>query len=144
MNLETEIYFVTGVFAVYFRNSLYRDMVDQSNYSTDECTLISTWVHETLGRQSTYSEVTFRQESTVILPKMTILRWERKLLSTNSVKDRQRPGWPPKHHEKYANVTASLLRSPKKLLWKQSSEFGIPEASMLSTHTYNLGHYTSH
>jgi hypothetical protein len=109
-------------------------MARQSIYSIEERIVMSTWVHERLNTEKKIHVLRddFQTRfNKVGSPKMTMLRWERKLFSTGSVKDRPRSGWLSKRHEKCADVAASLLRSPKKSLRKRSSELGIPEASML-------------
>jgi hypothetical protein len=117
-------------------------MADQSNYSIEERIVMSTWVHERLNTGKTIHvlrddfQIRFIK---VAPPKMTMLRWERKIFSTGRVKDRPRSGRLPKRHEKCADVAASLLRSPKKSLRKRSSELGVPEASVRRQIKTDLG-----
>jgi hypothetical protein len=63
---------------------LYKNMADQSNYSTEERIVMSTRVHERLNTGKTIHvlgddfQTIFNK---VAPPKMTMLRWERKLFN---------------------------------------------------------------
>lgn len=109
-------------------------MADTSLYSVEERLVVSVWAHERPHTGKTMEDV--RQDFTRRFhknapPKMTILRWEKKLFLLGCIKDKPRPGAPVKRQNTCAGVEASVLRSPQKSLRKRSSELGIPKTTML-------------
>jgi hypothetical protein len=108
-------------------------MVDQSNYSIEERTAMTKWVFEKKAIHILRDDFQTRHNGAVFPEK------GEDYFPAGNVKDTPRYGRPSKRHEKWADVAASLLRSPNKSLWNH----GIPEASMRRRIKTDLGFKTS-
>ncbi|PSN33428.1 hypothetical protein C0J52_22596 [Blattella germanica] len=87
------------------------EMADTSLYSVEERLVVSVWAHERPHTGKTMEDV--RQDFTRRFhknapPKMTILRWEKKLFLLGCIKDKPRPGAPVKRQNTCAGVDVKL------------------------------------
>jgi len=90
------------------------------------------WVHERQHTGQTMSQVmaAFRERFNKAPPRRaTLLDWEKRVLTLESVKDRPRSGRKTTRLETCAAVADSIERSPMKSTRKRSSELGVPRST---------------
>ena len=103
-----------------------------SDYILEERIVASVWTHERPQTGNSMRQVQddfqqrFRKEPP---PKQTLLRWERKLFQTGSVKDKPRTGRPQSRRTQCEEIDNAISKTPKKSTRKQSAELGVPRTT---------------
>lgn len=120
-------------------------MTDTSEYTVEQRVVVSTWAHERPHTNETMTAVRQRFVDRFGIPappKITILRWEKKLFTLGSVTDKPRSGRKVTRQDTCASVADSILQSPMKSIRKRSLELGVPRSTMMRHMKKDLGLHT--
>lgn len=124
-------------------NNIQFPIVARTNeYTVEQRAVVSTWAHERPHTKEKMSTIRKRFEERFGIPappKITILRWEKKLFTLGSVLDKPRTGRKMKRQDMCAGVAASLQHSPGQSTRKRSLALGIPRTTMMRYIKKDLG-----
>ena len=123
-------------------NNIQFPIARTNEYTVEQRAVVSTWAHERPHTKEKMSTIRKRFEERFGIPappKITILRWEKKLFTLGSVLDKPRTGRKMKRQDMCAGVAASLQQSPGQSTRKRSLALGIPRTTMMRYIKKDLG-----